>query len=472
LDIAYNIKLTFPSCYKKFFELWDFITFFNKFFNTIRSIKLKERIKILFFNDFLIKYIQPRICSCNLKIIRSTIQYIVLMISLINDIDIINLIYNFLFGFNDSKTNYVFHYNINEETAYFTNSINNTTNASANNSSSKDYNNISRTKTKGHSKQSSLASISSFDLNELQNIYNNTQNNNNNNYSSNQSKKLIGNNNNMELITNTNFNINSNKKINNNKNFLKESIDKLSDLTNENLYENKNEEKKENFFYENQDYNYIGHNNIAIGLKIFNNMNNSNESINLVISVMFEKLFEKVPISMFNRLIFPFAEFCTKEIDNPLIFNREKSKIPDMSILLNLIKIYEDHKEINAYFEDNIIKTSFKTLNHYIKNDFDFYFYYLNARQDQENFDYLNEFNNNNEENKNDLKENLNFFNDDEKKTKIFDEFFHKNKENKHENNRNTLKSNNINSNNLIQTSNNRSSVIIAYNNMNEISIL
>jgi hypothetical protein len=204
-------------------------------------------------------------------------------------------------------------------------------------------------------------------------------------------------------------------------------------------------------------------------------MNNSNESINLVISVMFEKLFEKVPISMFNRLIFPFAEFCTKEIENPLIYIKQKSKNPDLSILFNLIKFYEDPREINSYFEDNIIKTSFKTFNHYIKNDFDFYFYYLSARQDQENFDYLNDDNNNdnnnnNEENKNDLKEN---FNDGEKRTKIFDEIFFKNKENKYENkdeNKNTIKNFNLNNNNPIQTSNIRSSVIIAYNNMNETS--
>ena len=30
-------------------------------------------------------------------------------------------------------------------------------------------------------------------------------------------------------------------------------------------------------FYENQELNFIGHNNIEIGLKIFNNMNNTNE---------------------------------------------------------------------------------------------------------------------------------------------------------------------------------------------------
>lgn len=456
LDIAYNLKQTFPSCYKKFFDFWDFISFFNKFFNTIRSIKLKERIKILFFNDFLIKYIQPRLSSCNLKIIRSTIQYIVLMISLINDIEIINLIYNFLFGFNDSKTNYVFTYNVNEETATFTNSINNSNNNSTNNSIVKDNNNFTRTRTNGHSKKSSIASIASVDLNELQNLYilnNNQSSNKKNSFDASASKNTLN-----DFEKNNYFSNSSRKNFNEKTPGKNDTIENISNFANENFTRN---------FYENQDYNFRAHNNIAIGLKIFNNMNNPNESINLVISVLFEKLFEKVPISMFNRLIFPFAEFCTKELDDDLVLTKQNNKIPDLNAIFNIIRMYDDPKDINSYFEENIVKASYKTLNHYIKNDFDFYFYYLSARQDQENFDYLNDnseeienqkFNKSDEEN---IKENLN--REGEKKNIFFEEIFPSKKE--------EVKTPIKNPNNPIQASNNRSSILIAYNNMNEISI-
>ena len=109
--------------YRNYFDFWDFIYFINKFSNTIRSIKLKERLKLLFFNNFLLKYFQDRINCCNLKIIRSTLQYLLLMITLINDTEIITLLYSFIFGFKDSKTNYIFKYNMEEQTSYMSDNL-------------------------------------------------------------------------------------------------------------------------------------------------------------------------------------------------------------------------------------------------------------------------------------------------------------------------------------------------------------
>ncbi len=216
LDIAYNIKQTFPSIYKKYFDFWDYIYFINKFFNTIRCLKLKERLKLLFFNNFLLKYLQERLCSCNLKVIRSTLQYVILMLTLINDQDIINLIYNFIFGFSDSKTNYVFTYNTEKETSFMAETlINSNTNSNANipNSTEKQYKNDLKNSGKKnsisytHSRTNSINSVLSKNFNLQSDNNENMISNSNNNY---------GGLNTLNTFSNSSSNNNSASKNNNN----------------------------------------------------------------------------------------------------------------------------------------------------------------------------------------------------------------------------------------------------------------
>ncbi len=379
--------------YKKYFDFWDYIYFVNKFFNTIRSMKLKERMKLLFFNNFLLRYIQDRLCSCNLKIIRSTIQYLILMITLISDQEIVNLIYNFIFGFTDSKTNYVFTYNTDEQTSYLAESLNNNKSNNSNlnideKNHIKDINNSSRKNSIffHHSRNNSYNSTSkAFNFNDQDFI--NLNNYSNSNFVNKNIEKTVEKNN----IYYVNTKIIKNNLDNNNTEYLstKNSENKI-------IYSNSElENDMENNFYFCQEYNFNAHNNIRIGLKILNNMNVEEEKINLIISVLFEKFFEKCPFLMFNRLVFPFAELCLRQINDPNKFLKIKKTIPDLEMIYNLIKLYDDSKNITNYLDNNIKVSSFNTLNHYIKNDIDFYFYYLNKRQDEENYDYYNEEENN-----------------------------------------------------------------------------
>ena len=143
-------------------------------------------------------------------------------------------------------------------------------------------------------------------------------------------------------------------------------------------------------------------------------MNNEDEKINIVILVLTEKLFEKCPFLMFDKLVLPFAEYCVRQIDDPNKFFKVKKVLPDLDMLYNIIKLYDENKILNSYFETNIKFNSYNTLNHYIKNDIDFYYYYLNERQDQENYNYYNdnkEESNLDEENKSNNNDNLNELN-------------------------------------------------------------
>ena len=81
LDLSYNIKKTFPIVLNIYFEFRDYLVFFNKVCNTIRSQTLNNKLKITFFNNFLIPYIQPGILNPNIKIFRTTLQYFVLILT-------------------------------------------------------------------------------------------------------------------------------------------------------------------------------------------------------------------------------------------------------------------------------------------------------------------------------------------------------------------------------------------------------
>ena len=107
LDLRYNILKTFPTLYDNFILFRDYFFFFNKITNLLRSPLLIDKFKYSFFNNFLIGYIQPLLLSHNLKIVRTNLQYLTFMVKTCNNQNIINEIFHFLFGFDDSVTMYL-----------------------------------------------------------------------------------------------------------------------------------------------------------------------------------------------------------------------------------------------------------------------------------------------------------------------------------------------------------------------------
>ena len=101
IEVAPNLKRTFPVLLNTYLEFRDFIYFYNKICNTIRSFALKEKMKIYLFNKFLVENLQERLLSKNIKIFRTNLQYFIFILKTIKHIEFVMLIFNFLFGFND-----------------------------------------------------------------------------------------------------------------------------------------------------------------------------------------------------------------------------------------------------------------------------------------------------------------------------------------------------------------------------------
>ena len=106
LDIAYNLSRTFPLLLEDYLEFRDFILFFDKLFSIQENRTLSNQILVLFFNWFLLSYLQPRLLSHDIKELRSTIQYVVFLFKFLQNKRLILILYNFIFGFNDSNTNF------------------------------------------------------------------------------------------------------------------------------------------------------------------------------------------------------------------------------------------------------------------------------------------------------------------------------------------------------------------------------
>ncbi len=101
IEVAPNLKRTFPVLLNTYLEFRDYVYFYNKICNTIRSLDLKEKMKIYLFNKFLVDNLQERLLSTNLKILRTNLQYFVFVLKTIKHIEFVMLLFNFVFGFND-----------------------------------------------------------------------------------------------------------------------------------------------------------------------------------------------------------------------------------------------------------------------------------------------------------------------------------------------------------------------------------
>jgi hypothetical protein len=107
LDLKYNMSKTFPVMANNFTQFRDYVFFLNKIINVIRSRSLIKKLKYAFFNNFLISYIQPALLSNNLKVVRTNLQYLTFILKTSTSYIIINCIFHFLFGLDDSKKEYL-----------------------------------------------------------------------------------------------------------------------------------------------------------------------------------------------------------------------------------------------------------------------------------------------------------------------------------------------------------------------------
>ena len=103
LEVGCNIHLNFHVLCPLYFEFTDYTTFLNKITNCFTKENIKQKLKHYFFNQFLIKNVQPLLLSDNAKISRTHFQYLVSFLHIIKNSAIEDVIIDFLFGFSESK---------------------------------------------------------------------------------------------------------------------------------------------------------------------------------------------------------------------------------------------------------------------------------------------------------------------------------------------------------------------------------
>ncbi len=104
LEIIINMNKTFNVLTENFVLFNDYVGFLNKICNMFNNHILKEKFKYFFFNKFLIQTVQEKLLNNSTKISRTNFQYILSMLFYVNNNEIIDVIFNFFFGFNEQKT--------------------------------------------------------------------------------------------------------------------------------------------------------------------------------------------------------------------------------------------------------------------------------------------------------------------------------------------------------------------------------
>ena len=103
LEVGCNIHLNFHVLCPLYFEFTDYTTFLNKITNCFTKESVKRKLKHYFFNQFLIKNVQPFLLSENAKVSRTHFQYLVSFLHIIKNSAMEDVIIDFLFGFSESK---------------------------------------------------------------------------------------------------------------------------------------------------------------------------------------------------------------------------------------------------------------------------------------------------------------------------------------------------------------------------------
>ena len=103
LEVGCNIHLNFHVLCPLYFEFTDYTTFLNKITNCFTNENIKQKLKHYFFNQYLIKNVQPLLLSDDPKVSRTHFQYMVSFLHIIKNAAMEDVIIDFLFGFNESK---------------------------------------------------------------------------------------------------------------------------------------------------------------------------------------------------------------------------------------------------------------------------------------------------------------------------------------------------------------------------------
>ena len=103
LEAGCNIHLNFHVLCPLYFEFTDYATFLNKITNCFTNENIKKKLKHYFFNQFLIKNVQPYLLSNNPKVSRTHFQYLVSFLHISKNSAMEDVIIDFLFGFSESK---------------------------------------------------------------------------------------------------------------------------------------------------------------------------------------------------------------------------------------------------------------------------------------------------------------------------------------------------------------------------------
>jgi hypothetical protein len=236
---------------------------------------LKEKFKYFFFNKFLIQTVQDKLLDTSIKISRTNFQYILSMLYYVNNSEIIDVIFNFFFGFNEQKTNRKF--------------------------------------------------LCEDNLNE-------------------QFKKI------------DHYNDFGLKKD------IFDEIPILEDIT--------------------ANYNHKNHKVQNISYLILNNLEKTNDNINIITYELFEIFFNKRPYLMIRKFIKPYCDFIIKKLyqNNKRNFNLEK--YPKVIKFYELLDYYKKINIVNnETLIENIESSMYKNYDFYMNNDIDFYSYYFNEKQ-------------------------------------------------------------------------------------------
>ena len=265
-----NIHLNFHVLCPLYFEFTDYSTFLNKITNCFTNENIKTKLKHYFFNQFLIKNVQPLLLSTDLKTSRTHFQYLISFLHIIKNSVMEEVIIDFLFGFSESKIARKFHYD--------------------------------------EKKQEKKEEIK-------------------------EGKKEV--------------------KIN------------IEDLMVDKTVE----------------FDYANHKASEISIRIFNNMKQKREHINVVIFKLFEILFEKRPYLMIKKFVKPYTDFVLKRTKDKSKYISGNKSYPITLQLLELLNFY--HKFDTTDMANNVEASMFKNFAYYINYDIDFYTYYSKTEDER-----------------------------------------------------------------------------------------
>ena len=262
-----NIHLNFHVLCPLYFEFTDYTTFLNKITNCFTNENIKTKLKHYFFNQFLIKNVQPLILSPDLKTSRTHFQYLISFLHIIKNSAMEEVIIDFLFGFSESKIARKFNY-----------------------------------------------------------------------------------------------------------------MDKKKPEQN-NDKKDENQKNEDLFVDKTVEFDYSNHKANEISLRIFNNMRQKREHINIVTYKLFEILFEKRPYQMIKKFVKPYTDFVIKRSKDKTKYTSGNKSYPITLQLLELLNFYHEFETTDMV--NNVEASMFKNFAYYINYDIDFYTYYSQAEDER-----------------------------------------------------------------------------------------